>query len=201
VDNVNAIKDLPITNLYLGLGKTEDLSAVQHLPKLKYLKVTEECSYNDSICEIWEKLEKSGVKLQVVERDYDNVNTNNGTFLNAYYPYNLMKEIFGRAHDWVGTLDDITAEMDKLIDKFSGKEKEYLTLIYKQRISNMDARKMLKISKEEFFSLKKSIDKKLCNSQYVGELEKFVSEVDFQRNEKIENVFERLKEISKKSNN
>ena len=95
--NIDAIAELPIENLYLGLGTSENLNAVTKLDKLKHIVGTYDCVYhNKTLSDIWDGLEKKGVSTRFIECKDTDVNTNAGTFLNAYYPYNLMKKVFGR---------------------------------------------------------------------------------------------------------
>lgn len=202
ISSIDAICDLPIYSLYLGLGRTEDLSAVTKLKKLKFIKGTYECVYNnETLAYAWEELEKKGVRQQVTEKEGDDVNKNNGHFLNAYYPYNLMRVIFGRENIWVGEHDEIVSAMDKVVEKFVGKERQYIELIYQQRVSDFTARKTLGLSEEEFWDIKKVVDKKLENRQYVGSLEKFVEEEDYQRNYSLADLRKRLTIIEKISKN
>lgn len=202
INSIDAISDLPIYSLYLGLGRTEDLSVVTKLKNLKFIKGTYECVYNnETLAYAWDELEKKGVRQQVIEREGDDVNKNNGHFLNAYYPYNLMRAIFGRENIWVGEHDEIVSAVDKVVEKFVGKERQYIELIYQQRVSDFTARKTLGLSEEEFWDIKKVVDKKLENRQYVGSLEKFVEEEDYRRNYSLDDTRKRLKIIEENSKN
>ena len=198
LENINVIADLPIERLHLGLGRTENLNAVLNVPTLKYITATYECAYNNpTLAYAWEELEKNKeIMNSIIDNEYETVNTNTGTFLNAYYPYNIMKKVFGRENVWVGSHDDITLAVDRFVDKFSGKEKQYLDLVYRQRVSDLDARKALGISTEEYRHLRLDIDKKFTNRYYMGDLEKFVEEEDFNSNNFLD-LMSRKKQIEK----
>ncbi|MBQ8196896.1 MAG: WYL domain-containing protein [Clostridia bacterium] len=202
VKDIEPIADLPIEILYLGFGKTEDLSAVYKLKNLRWLRASETCAdYNKTLSTNWEEFEKRGVSTWISERECNNVNTNNGTYINAYYPYNLLKSVFGRDNVWVGSHEEISLAVDKVVEKFTDREKAYLDLIYKQRVSNRDARKTLTLSESEFRSLQNDILRKFRNPLFTDSLEKFVEEEDPQKNYSLADVIERKKEIEKNSKN
>ncbi|MBQ3115994.1 MAG: hypothetical protein IJC07_03090, partial [Clostridia bacterium] len=68
-------------------------------------------------------------------------------------------------------------------------------------VSDFTARKTLGLSEEEFWDIKKVVDKKLENRQYVGSLEKFVEEEDYRRNYSLDDTRKRLKIIEENSKN
>jgi Leucine-rich repeat (LRR) protein len=194
IKDIEPIADLPIETLYLALGKTEDLSAVYKLKKLKWLKASEVCAdYNETLSSNWDEFEKRGVHTWICERESDNVNTNAGTHLNAHYPYNLLNSIFGRDNVWVGDHNEISLAVDKFIEKFTDKEKAYLDLIYKQRVSNRDARKTLTLSDSEIRTLHNDILKKFRNPIFTDSLEKFIEEEDRDKNYSYKETLVRLK--------
>lgn len=194
IKDIEPIADLPIETLSLGLGKTEDLSAVYKLKKLKWLKASEVCAdYNTSLSSKWDELEKRGVHTWIFERESDNVNTNAGAHLNAQYPYNLLNSIFGRDNVWVGDHNEISLAVDKFIEKFTDKEKAYLDLIYKQRVSNRDARKTLTLSDSETRTLHNDLLKKFRNPIFTDSLEKFIEEEDRDKNYSYKETLVRLK--------
>jgi Leucine-rich repeat (LRR) protein len=202
IKDIEPIADLPIETLYLGLGKTEDLSAVYKLKKLKWLKASETCAdYNQTLSSNWDEFERRGVHTWICERESDNLNTNAGAHLNAHYPYNLLNSIFGRDNVWVGDHNEISIAVDNFIKKFTDKEKAYLDLIYKQRVSNRDARKTLALSDSEIRDLHNGILKKFRNPIFTDSLEKFIEEDDVQKNYSISEVVKRKKEIEKNSKN
>ena len=202
VKDIEPIADLPIENLHLALGKNEDLSAVYKLKKLRWLRVSEICAdYNGTLSSDWDEFEKRGVRTLICERECDNINTNASTYINAYYPYNLLKSIFGRAKLWVGSHNEISLAVDNFIEKFTDKEKAYLDLIYKQRVSNRDARKTLALSDSEIRDLHNGILKKFRNPLFTDSLEKFIEEEDLHRNYDLRDSIKRKKEIQKKSKN
>lgn len=201
VKDIEPIADLPIEILYLALGKTEDLSAVYKLKKLKWLKVSEVCAdYNTSLSKDWDEFEKRGVHTLICERESD-INTNVGTHLNEQYPYNLLKAVFGRDNVWVGDHNEIILAVDKFIEKFADKEKAYLDLIYKQRVSNKDARKTLGLSDSEIRHLHNDILRKFRNPIFTDSLEKFIEEEDAQKNYSISERIKRKEETEKNSKN
>ena len=166
---------------------------------LKFFKATETCAdYNSTLAKEWEALENNGVKTMIVDRDCEDVNKNTGTYLNAYYPYNLMLRIFGREKEWVGEHNEIVEATDKTINKFSGKEKLFLELVFKQRVSDLEARKQLGLSREEYMKLRINVMDKFNNPNFTWMLEKFVSERDDSKNcDILSTVKERLKIVEK----
>ena len=94
------------------------------------------------------------------------------------YPYNLLNSIFGRDNVWLGDHNEISLAVDKFIEKFTAKEKSYLDLIYKQRVSNRDARKTLALSDSEIRTLHNDILRKFRNPIFTDSLEKFIQEED-----------------------
>jgi len=200
IKDIEPIADLPIETLYLGLGKTEDLSAVYKLKKLKWLKASETCAdYNETLSSNWDEFEKRGVHTWICERESDNVNINAGKHLNAQYPYNLLNSIFGRDNVWVGDHNEISIAVDNFIEKFTDKEKAYLDLIYKQRVSNRDARKTLALSDSEIRTLHNDILRKFRNPIFTDSLEKFIQKEDAQKNYSLSETIKRKKEIEKNS--
>ena len=202
IKDIEPIADLPIETLYLGLGRTENLSAVYKLKKLKWLKVVEECAYyNDTLSTNWDEFDKRGIHTYICDRKDENVNHNDGTHLNAYYPYNLLKNIFGRDNVWVGNHNEISLAVDKFIEKFTDKEKAYLDLIYKQRVSDRDARKTLALSDSEIRTLHNDILRKFRNPIFTDSLEKFIQEEDYQKNYSLSETIKRKEETQKNFKN
>ena len=76
-----------------------------------------------------------------------------------------------------------------------------MQLIYKQKVSTNDARKLLTLSNDEDRGLRNTITKKFRNPVFISSLKQFAVELNGSENFSLRDTAEKMKEIEKYQKN
>ena len=147
------------------------MSALVKVKAKFILNVSKECLANVTFPR--KQLESNGVTINVIEESEAKVETKMALFRDNF-PYNFLEDAFGIWTIKPSMLEECKAIIDRIFDngKFTDKEKSFLDLYYKQKITDSTTiKKTLSISDAEYESLYASVKEKVGSAAINSELE------------------------------